>query len=90
MSSASSGWTSSSTLAPSLNGYAMLPSITKPECEQSIELAGKSLHDQKIRIKNYSLASSQRDLICKFCAKPFDENPFGFGQTPTQICSRIE
>lgn len=27
----SSGWTSSNALAPSLNGYVMLPSMTRPE-----------------------------------------------------------
>lgn len=36
------------------------------------------------------LASKHRDFIKIVLAKPIDSNPLGFGQTPTQICSRIE
>lgn len=87
--SASSGWTSSSTLAPSLNGYAILPSITKP-IFVSIRTHTFNI-DFEINEKfHYLLASTQRDLSSKFFAYPFDSNPFGFGHTPTQICSRIE
>lgn len=85
VSNASSGCTSKSTLAPSLNGYAMLPSMTKP--------ANGKIHEIAVLMgvtRGNLLASRHRDFICRFFAYPFDSNPFGFGQTPTQICSRME
>lgn len=62
---ASLGWISRRARVPSLNGYAILPSMTR-------------------------LASIQRDLTKNVFAKPRDSKPFGLGQTPTQICSRME
>lgn len=62
---ASLGCISSNARVPSLNGYAMLPSITKP-------------------------ASMHLDLTKIVLANPRDSKPFGFGQTPTQICSLME
>lgn len=40
--------------------------------------------------KEHLLASMHRDLISIDRQNPCELNPFGLGQTPTQICSRIE
>lgn len=89
---ASSGWTSSNALAPSLKGYEILPSMTRPKTQVSVEQRNSFLllRINYIFMLKYLLASKHRDFIKIVLAKPIDSNPLGLGQTPTHICSRIE